>query len=211
MIIAERTPAERLSLIGVGLACALASSVGFWLHMLGLVRMPFFVPIVGVPSIILMLILGYYSWQRQLSFWLRFRAGVVGGIAGLAAYDSVRFAIYSLHLFDYYPFATHRVFGTLITGLPVTSETAEIVGWAYHYWNGFSFALMYALIAGPARWYWGLVWAMILETATLFTYPSFLDVKMSAPFIVVSLIGHSCFGTALGLTVSRMMRGAEKP
>jgi hypothetical protein len=200
---------ETLALTVVGLACALVSSAAFWLHMLGWVKMPFFVNVIGWPSIVLMLIMGLFSWQRKLSFWKRFRAGIVGGAAALLAYDGIRFGIYSLNIFEFYPFQSHRIFGYLITGQPASSQAAAISGWLYHFWNGFSFAVIYALIAGPARWYWGWVWAMVLETAMLFTYPTLLDIGLNAGFVAVSLIGHTAFGVALGLTVSRMVREGE--
>ena len=115
-----------LALTAVGVACALASSAAFWLHMLGLVQMPFFINVIGLPSIILMLILGLFSWQRDLSFWKRFRAGIAAGALALLAYDGIRFCIYVANLLDFYPFQTHRIFGYLITGEPPTSQAAEI-------------------------------------------------------------------------------------
>jgi len=157
----------------------------------------------------LLLILGLFAWHRQLSFWKRFRAGVAGGAMALLAYDGIRFAIYASNLLDFYPFQTHRIFGYLITGESPASEAAAIAGWLYHFWNGFSFAIIYALIAGPASWYWGVAWAMILEVAMLFTYPTLLDIKMSTGFVGVSLIGHTAYGAALGLTVSSLMQNAE--
>jgi hypothetical protein len=208
-MIAARSQTETLALTAVGLACALTSSAAFWLHMLGLVPMPFFINVVGLPSIILMLILGLFSWQRELKFWPRFKAGVAGGFMALLAYDLIRLAIYSSGLLDFYPFQTHRMFGFLITGQPPSSEAAAITGWLYHFWNGFSFSIIYALIAGPARWYWAVAWSMILEFAMLLTYPTFLDIRMTVAFVGVSLIGHTAFGVALGLTVSHIVRKAE--
>ncbi len=208
-MIADRAGREWLALTGIGLFCALVSSAAFWLHMLGWIPMPFFVSVVGMPSIILLLILGLFSWQRELSFWYRFRAGIAGGAAALLAYDLVRLALYATILNGFYPYQTHRIFGYLITGQPPQSEAAAIAGWSYHFWNGFSFALIYALIAGGAKWYWGWAWAMILELAMLITYPTMLSIQMSGSFLAISLIGHTAFGVALGLTVSRMMRGVE--
>lgn len=200
---------ETKALIVIGVACALVSSAAFWLHMLDLVRMPFFINVIGWPSIVLMLIIGLFSWQRQLSFWQRFKAGVFGGAAALLAYDGLRYGLYGLNLFDFYPFQSHRIFGYLITGQPVDSQAAAISGWLYHFWNGFSFAMIYALIAGPARWYWGWAWAMLLEIAMLFTYPTMLDIALNVGFVAVSLIGHSAYGIALGVTVGRMVHEGD--
>lgn len=208
-MIAARFDTNGVALTAVGLACALTSAAAFWLHMLGLVPMPFFINLVGRPSIVLLLIVGVFAWFRQLAFWKRFRAGVAGGAMALLAYDGIRFAIYATGLLDFYPFQTHRIFGYMITGEAPATDAAAYAGWLYHFWNGFSFAIIYALIAGPAHWHWGVAWAMILEAAMLLTYPTLLDIKMSAGFVGISLIGHTAYGAALGLTVSALMRNAE--
>lgn len=198
----SRTPAWLLT--AVGLACAFASSTAFFLHVLGFVRMPFFINFVGLPAIILMVILGLYAWNRRLPFWRRFSAGVVAGAVGLLAYDLVRLAIYSSGLLNYYPFHAIPILGSLITGLPPSAAPSVFAGWLYHIWNGFSFAIIYALLAGPARWGWGVAWAMALEAGMLLSYPSFLAIQASAAFVVVSVTGHLAYGAAVGITVRRL-------
>lgn len=195
---------ETLALAGVSLACAFAASAAFFLHVLGWIRMPFFINFVGLPAIILMLALGLYAWNRHLPFWRRFRAGLAAGAAGLIAYDVVRFVVYRSKLLDYYPFHAIPVLGSLITERPATESISVFAGWLYHVWNGFSFAIIYALIAGPAGWIWGIAWAMVLEIGMLLTYPSFLAVQASVPFVTISIIGHLFYGAALGLTVRRL-------
>lgn len=198
-----RARTETVLLTLVGLGCAVASSAAFFLHVLGWVRMPFFVNFVGMPAIVLMQVVGLYSWQRRLPFWRRFRAGVLAGAFGLIAYDAIRFAIYRSELLSYYPFHAIPKLGALITGLSVTAPASLYAGWIYHVWNGFSFAIIYALVVGPARWGWGVAWAMILEVGMLLSYPTFLDVRADAPFLGISLIGHLVYGTVIGLTVRR--------
>lgn len=205
MILARRT--DTLALTVVGTTCALASSVAFFLHVLGLVRMPFFINFVGMPAIILMLVVGLYARQRRLPFWKRFTAGVAAGAAGLVAYDAIRFAVYRAGLFDYYPFHAISILGSLITGLSPADPASTLAGWFYHTWNGFSFAIIYALVVGPARWYWGLGWAMILEVGMLLSYPTFLAIQAKAPFIAVSLIGHTAYGIVIGTVVQRRAGG----
>ena len=198
-----RDRGETILLTLVGLGCAAASSLAFFMHVFGLVRMPFFVNFFGMPAIVLMLIVGLYSWQRRLPFWLRFRAGVLAGALGLVAYDLSRIIIYQSHIFNYYPFHAIPRLGALITGLNASATASVYAGWLYHTWNGFSFAIIYALVAGPARWGWGVAWAMILETGMLLSYPTFLQVRADASFIGISLFGHLIYGTVIGKTVRR--------
>jgi hypothetical protein len=205
-MIASARRSETLLLTAVGLACALASSAAFFLHVFGWMRMPFFITFAGLPAIILMVILGLYSWNRRLPFWRHFSAGLAAGVTGLLAYDLVRYVVYRSHLLDYYPYHAIPILGSLITGQPPTATSSALAGWLYHFWNGFSFAIIYALVAGSARWWWGLAWAMMLEIGMLLSYPSFLAIQASAAFVGVSLIGHAAYGVALGVTVRRLAR-----
>lgn len=168
--------------------------------------MPFFINFVGMPAIILMMIVGLYSWQRRLPFWRRLRAGIIAGALGLLAYDAVRFAIYSSGLLSFYPFHALPRLGSLMTGEPPEAAAAIFAGWLYHIWNGFNFAIIYALVAGPAAWGWGVAWAMMLEIGMLLSYPTFLQVKDDWAFRLVSLIGHIVYGAVIGLTVRRLAR-----
>lgn len=168
--------------------------------------MPFFVNFVGMPAIILMMIIGLYSWQRRLPFWRRFRAGVIAGFLGLIAYDLVRLTIYKSGIIPWFPFHAIPRLGSLMTGEPPEARASIIAGWLYHVWNGFSFAIIYALVAGPATWFWGLAWAMMLEIGMLMSYPTFLAVKDDWRFRTVSIIGHIAYGIVIGLTVRRLAR-----
>jgi hypothetical protein len=194
----------------VGLACASASSAAFFLHVLGWLPMPFFVNFVGLPAIIGLLVVAIYSWNRQLPFSRYMRAGIAAGATGLLAYDGVRYVIHRSGILDYDPFHAIPILGSLITSQPPSATASAAAGWLYHVWNGFSFAIIYALIAGPARWTWGLAWAMVLEIAMLLTYPAYLGVRANAPLVIVSLIGHAAYGSALGVTVRRLARGEER-
>lgn len=194
---------ETRALIIVGLICASLSTAAFFLHVFGLLQMPFFVNFFGMPAIVLMMIVGLYSWQRRLPFWQRFRAGLLAGTFGWMVYDGIRFFIYKTQLIPVYPFHAIARLGGLISGFGPEASSSLWAGWTYHYWNAYSYAIIYALVAGPAKWYWGVAWAMILETGMLISYPSFLAVKFDAPFITFSLVGHFFYGTVLGLTLRK--------
>jgi hypothetical protein len=201
---------ETILLTSAGLACASLSSAAFFLHEFGWVRMPFLVNFFGMPAIVLMLVVGLYSWQRRLPFWLRLRAGWLAGTLGLIAYDSIRYSIYKSGFLGYDPFHAIPKLGSLITGQPASAAASVYAGWLYHTWNGYSFAIIYALAIGPAAWGWGVAWAMILETGMLLSYPTFLDVRVDAPFLAISIIGHLAYGTVLGLTVRSAAREEQR-
>jgi hypothetical protein len=64
---------------------------------------------------------------------------------------------------------------------------------------------MYTLVAGPARWWFGLAWGAILEIAMLVIYPSsnLLQPPSMTPFVAVSLMSHAVYGSALGVISER--------
>ncbi len=202
-----RSRRETTILMVAGIVFGFASSAAFFLHFLGWISMPFFVNFFGLPLIMLILTLGLYSWQRRLPFWIRLRAGLLAGFFGLIVYDTIRFTLYKTQIVPYFPFHAIPRLGALITSRPPTDPSSLYWGWGYHFWNGFSFAIIYALIAGPAAWGWGIAWAMILETLMLLSYPTLLGVKADAPFLIISIVGHICYGSVLGLTVRRFARG----
>lgn len=199
-----RPASETRLLWTFALLAASASTTAFFLHVWGYVQMPFFVNFFGLPAIMVMMTVGLYSWYRRLPFWRRLRSGIIAGALGLVAYDVIRIAVYQSKVLAYDPFHAVPRLGALITGQPATAPASWYAGWIYHFWNGFSFAIIYALVAGPVAWGWGVAWAMMLEIGMLLTYPTFLDVQLAAPFIGVSWIGHMAYGTVLGRTVKRL-------
>jgi hypothetical protein len=60
---------------------------------------------------------------------------------------------------------------------------------------------MYTLLAGPARWWFGLAWGATLELTMLIIYPSstILHPPALAPFVIVSLASHALFGAVIGM------------
>ncbi|MBI3915079.1 MAG: hypothetical protein HY327_12950 [Chloroflexi bacterium] len=187
--------------------CASVSIIALLLHAAGWLPMYFLVDLLAAPSLVILLILGIAASRiNQRVFLDRLIVGAWGGIAATLAYDSVRLLMRASNLISFDPFQTHPAFGRLITGLPEETLTAIIVGWAYHFWNGFGFGIMYTLIAGNARWWYGLAWAMFLEIGWLTALPSAVQLRLSPEVVVVSFVGHGVYGVVLGLIAQRFIR-----
>jgi hypothetical protein len=58
---------------------------------------------------------------------------------------------------------------------------------------------MYTLVAGPARWWYAVVWALFLEIGWLLALPSTLQFRLNLALVALSLIGHLAYGITLGL------------
>jgi len=91
---------------------------------------------------------------------------------------------------------------------------AFMVGALWHFWNGATFGIVYALIIGKGRWWYGMIWAFIIEIGMMLA-PYLIIMK--GPFgiehmdgyniFVITLIAHLAFGAVLGILVQKWKKG----
>jgi len=195
------------------LGCTAAGIGAFLLDVAGIVRMPWTISFVSLPALVLVIAIAV--WARRVArrpFFNRLVVGLVAGLIATLAYDGVRWAIQETAPLDYDGFRSINIFGSLILSKPETALDARIAGWTYHFWNGVSFGVMYALVAGPARWYWGLAWGLALELMMISIYPVAFAIQRSDPaFLAISMTGHAAYGAVLGLLAERWCDRAPLP
>jgi len=185
-----------------------AVSIGSLLiYALGILPMYFTVNLVAAPSLVMLLVLGVLArCIDEKVFFNRLLVGAISGILATVAYDLIRLVLWKGGVFSYDPFLSHPIFGSFITELPETHTKAIVVGWAYHFWNGFAFGIMYTLIAGRAKWGYALLWALFLEVGWILALPSTLSFQLNSELIAISFIGHGAYGVVLGLLAQRYVR-----
>jgi len=93
---------------------------------------------------------------------------------------------------------------------------AFMVGALWHFWNGATFGIIYALIIGKGRWWYGMIWAFIIEIVMMIA-PYLIIMK--GPFgiehmdgynlFVITLIAHMVFGAVLGILVQKWKKGSD--
>jgi hypothetical protein len=190
----------RLFLVTLGAAAS--SIAALLLHLVDVIRMPYTLSFVTLPSMIFLVCLLVLVGKADRPIIAgRLRSGLAAGLLGLLAYNGTRWILGLALGLGTGPFYSISIFGSLITGKPLGSPASDVAGWMYHLSNGVTFAIMYTLVAGPARWWFGLLWGAVLEIAMLVVYPSstILRPPALAPFVVVSLTSHAVFGTVIGL------------
>lgn len=193
----------RVSLI----ACALVSLGALVFHVFHLLPMPFFLEVFGVPSLLVIYALGAYA--RKINARLLTNGLALGTWAGLAAtvvYDGVRYVVEHTHPFGYSGFVPILMYGSWITGRPTSSASAHVAGWLYHYWNGATFGVIYALTIGKRAWWWGVGYGIVMECCMLGVFPFFLRVTNKVDFILISMIGHLFYGATLGYLAQRYLK-----
>jgi len=206
----------------------LLSAASIWCllaEMYGLCSMQTFTIRILLPATIVLV--GLAFWDRARGDGRLWRGFVIGSIAGFAAaiaYDVFRlpfvfsrqwglnWVVPPIPLFKVFP-----RFGAMILGQaveqPEYSLAAHLVGWAYHFSNGVTFGIMYLALIGDGRrraWWWGIVLAVGLELAMLFTpYPGTFGIRVTGLFVVVTLTAHLIFGVVLG-ALSKSMAPATR-
>lgn len=188
--------------IALGVGMAGTSGAAVLAHTFGPLPMSFTVPFVVLPAT--SVLVGLVLARRRLYGRLhRFSALITRGAAvGLGAtlvYDLVRPILIGALGLSFDPYRAIPIFGALITGLPAVDPAALATGWAYHFWNGISFGIMFALMRPAGGVVWGIGWSMVLQGLMMLAYPTFLQARLDDPgFMLSGLIGHGLWGIVLG-------------
>lgn len=200
--------ADRL-LRGVVVAASAAGVGAFVLDAYDVVAMPFTISFVALPGLLVTLALA--AWAGRVGKWRflrRLYVGVVAGLMATFAYDAMRLVVATATPASFDPFRAHPNFGALMLGTSPETTAALLAGWAYHFWNGISFGVMYALVAGGARYRWAVAWALTLETATIVVYPTVFELQRGdLGFVGVSVVGHLVYGIVLGILCRNWLGG----
>jgi len=93
---------------------------------------------------------------------------------------------------------------------------AFFAGALWHFWNGATFGIIYALVIGKGKWWYGMIWAFIIEIGMMLAPYLIL---MKGPFgiehmdgyniFTITLLAHLAFGALLGILVQKWKKGNE--
>ena len=206
---AKGGPSTRVLVLGVVLAGLSGAAV--LAETFGPVPMRVSVPLLVLPGAILLTGLVFASRRRYRELDQFADRAILGALCGLGAtlaYDAIRPLLMWLFRYHFNPYRAMPIFGELITDQPRTTALAISIGWFYHFWNGLSFGVMFALVrprGGPIA---GLIWAMSLQGFMMWSYPTLLQVRLDNPgFLMAGLVGHAVWGLVLGESLRRWGRG----
>lgn len=194
-------PSTRAIVLGVVLAGLSGAAV--LAETFGPVPMRVSVPLLVLPGAILFTGLVFASRRRYREldrFADRAITGALCGLGATLAYDAIRPLLMWTFRYHFNPYRAMPIFGELITDQVRTTAAAITVGWIYHFWNGLSFGVMFALVrprGGPVA---GVIWAMALQGFMMWSYPTLLRVRLDNPgFLMAGIVGHAVWGVVLGL------------
>jgi hypothetical protein len=169
-----------------------------------------------LPSIaVLFALIGlFYRFERDLA-----RVAAVGLGAGAIAtlgLEAVRIAGYRL---GFMPGKLPRLMGVLLLNQFATGPTlaSDVVGWAYHFWNGASFGLIYVLLVGTRRRWAGIVFGVLIGFGFMLSPVvsslgvGFLGLSFSKGFPITVTLAHAAFGAILAWLAARWAGFIESP
>jgi hypothetical protein len=206
----KRFRIEGIALGLLALAAAAVSPNIFPAAQAGLAKMSVLAVRLLVPSIALLVAVAVTAALRgHRSLVRRMIAGAACGAAATVGLEAVRLT--SFH-FGGMPGDLPRLLGVLLTDrfMLGPSVVSDVLGYAYHFWNGASFGLVFAVLFGRSSWRWTSVYGVAIGLGFL-AGPAvramgvgFLGLQMPTMTVTV-VVAHLAYGLLLGLCLGRCL------
>lgn len=201
---------KRVMTILVLLASASVSPLIFPLAESGRSTMDVLAKFALLPSIALIAVL--WGWRHRSADLLAssIKVGVGAGAVATIALEAIRLPGFWLH---FMPGNLPRLMGVLLLNQFATGPTlaSDLAGWAYHFWNGAAFGLIYVLVFGTCRRWVGAIYGVLLGFGFMFSPVvsalgvGFLGLDFSKGFPVTVTLAHAAFGVVLGWLSARWL------
>lgn len=143
-------------------------------------------------------------------------AGLTAGAVATVALEAIRIPGFWL---GFMPGNLPRLMGVLLLDQFASGPSlkSDIAGWAYHFWIGASFGLIYVLIFGTCRRWVGAIFGVLLGFGFMLSPVvsalgvGFLGLEFSKGFPLTVTAAHAAFGLALGWLTSEWLGFIESP
>jgi len=176
-----------------------------------LISVPSYLLFIGSTAFLVIMGVLIYGKLKNRVLLNRFLIGYIGGLIGTAALHVFLIAGSILELTPSLVYSLGNL--VLGRGLQEThSENALIIGIGYHYLlNGAAWGAAYALLAGKAKWWYGLffglaVWAVFMASPVFYALELPRNAIRYGPLVItLMLIAHLFYGGAVGYIVYRFV------
>lgn len=196
---------------------------------LGIISYADFRNIAIIPSVVIIFATGLLARSKYPRLTSRLFKGMVAGTIASFALEAIRIPAYmftkwipmdsmislpALLLTEKITVLSQVKQVIMQSGVPMNLYHAPmdifLVGGLWHFWNGATFGIIYALIIGKGKWWYGMIWAVIIEI-TMMMAPYLIMMKGAFGvehmdgynIFVVTLIAHLAFGAVLGIIVQK--------
>ncbi len=165
-----------------------------------------------IPAMALLGVVTRVAWGRgHKRLTNRLLAGAAAGFIATIGLEVVRLT--SFHAFEGMPGDLPRLMGVLLLDrfMLGPSLASDVLGWAYHFWNGVSFGILFTVFLGRRSLLWAPGYAeligfgFLLSPAVKALGIGFMGLDMpSMPITVV--LAHLAYGLILGLLSRQWVR-----
>jgi len=171
--------------------------------MAGYGGMPFFSKWLLIPSIVIILGVFIFAKKQQLTtLSRRIWVGALAGIIGTVGLEIIRIFGFKM---GWMPGDLPKLLGVLMTDrfMKGPSTWSNILGYAYHYWNGAAFGMIFTLLLGRKPWWIGIIYGLLIGTGFLLSPAvnamgvGFMGSDLPG-MIPVVYTAHLLFGSILG-------------
>jgi hypothetical protein len=198
------------------LAAASVSPLIFPIAESGRSSMDILAKLVLLPAALLLLATVGLLYRANDSLARISAAGLAAGAVATIALEVIRLPGFWL---GFMPGNLPRLMGVLLLGQFASGPSlkSDIAGWAYHFWNGTSFGLIYVLVFGTCRLWAGAVFGVLLGFGFMLSPVvsslgvGFLGLKFLRGFPVTVTVAHAAFGLALGWLSASWLGFVESP
>lgn len=163
-----------------------------------------------LPSIAFLAAIAVFARRGEAWFSRTIALGALAGAIATIALEIVR--LIGFH-FDYMPGNLPRLMGVLLLDRFALgpSVASDVTGWAYHFWNGASFGIIYGLLLGTRRRWAGPLFGLaigigfLVSPVVISLGVGYFGLQFSYGFPITVLLAHLAFGGALGVISYRLL------
>ena len=163
-----------------------------------------------LPAVAVLIVTALLGWESKPAIG---RSIVWGGLAGALATIGLEVVRLTGFKMGYIPGNLPRLMGVLLLNRFALgpSSASDLAGWAYHFWNGASFGIIYALLLGTSRRWVGVIYGIVVGLGFLVSPVvislgvGYFGLQFSTGFPITVLTAHAIFGLMLGMLAHRFL------
>lgn len=168
-----------------------------------------------IPSVLIILVLIFVFKKRNFNDIGKLALnGIIAGFISTIALEIIRETGFRLGAM---PGDMPRLMGVLILNQYASGPDiwSDLAGWAYHFWNGASFGIIFSLLIGQGKRWQGILYGILIGVG-LMVSPVVkslgvgvfgLEYKGGFEFATTVTIAHMVFGFTLSLILAKRNRG----
>ncbi len=206
---------KKLLLTFILLLLAAVSPNLFVISQAGIAQLSFLAVNVLIPVIILIsIVIGISIFLKYKEIVRLTVNGIIAGIIATVALEIIREAGFRLGTM---PGDLPRLMGVLMLNRFASGPNiwSDLAGWAYHFWNGAAFGIIFSLLAGQSKVWQGILYGLLIGIGFMISpvVKSLgigifgFEFKNGYEFATTVVIAHLAYGSTLSFLLMRFNKG----